>query len=332
MFLKRNACGLKQLFVAVILTIFAVKVSASSSRATTAPRSQGSKKTTRSFNSLGRSDTITGAFSPSLPALFVRGGSTREGDDGDECVWLLQQLSLRQQRLAQLSKSLDEAGFVQPTLVRRGAVVKVPKSWDCTVAPFDEDDEDEDASEEQPEPLSCLIMGEVLPGFKAVAPSGTGKWVTLRELNKMRRHEPQKVSGLWYEQFQVNCASFSAQAGPPGQLLSFLLDKPSALRSVIGLGVLLAVGVLRQPLGVTCVKLLTSATFWKQHLNWSRIIYAPLPAKIYFAQIAWAFGLAKVFSALEHAARESLIEAECDLIEFAVPETAQSKAAVAAGA
>ena len=47
------------------------------------------------------------------------------------------------------------------------------------------------------EPVPCLIMGEVMPGFKCVSPKGSDKWVTLWELNKMRRNEPEKISALW---------------------------------------------------------------------------------------------------------------------------------------
>jgi hypothetical protein len=111
-------------------------------------------------------------------------------------LWLLQQLSLRQQRLALLSGALEEAGCEPlPTLKKRGPVMKVAKPWECTLAPSDDDDEEdeEEIPQEEEVVLPCLIMGEVLPGYKAVSPQGTGKWVTLWELNKMRRSEPEKV-------------------------------------------------------------------------------------------------------------------------------------------
>jgi len=246
-------------------------------------------------------------------------------DDGEECLWLLQQLSLRQQRLHLLSSALEEAGGEPlPTLKKRGPVLKVPKTWDCTLAQSLDDEEDEEEDEElnkgvAESVLQCLIMGEVLPGFKAVAPQGTAKWVTLWELNKMRRSEPQKVSGLWYDQFSVDCNAFSAQAGPPGQVLSFLLDRPWALRGCVLAALLTVAGVLRKPLSMALVKVLTSGPLWRSFLSWSRIVYAPLPAKIYFVQLFWSMVLATQLRAVERIVREKLIEAECELVEYAMP-------------
>lgn len=67
----------------------------------------------------------------------------------------------------------------------------------------DDDEEDEDNEDEDglgvvgKDPVPCLIMGEVMPGFKCVSPKRSDKWVTLWELNKMRRNEPEKISALW---------------------------------------------------------------------------------------------------------------------------------------
>jgi hypothetical protein len=64
------------------------------------------------------------------------------------------------------------------------------EAWDCAIAPTEE-------GAEEGEVMPCLIMGEVMPGSKCVAPSKTNKWVSLWELNKMRRNEPMKATGLW---------------------------------------------------------------------------------------------------------------------------------------
>jgi hypothetical protein len=181
------------------------------------------------------------------------GGSASGAAAQGESEWLLKQLTLRQQRLKELSSGLEEAGFALPSLPARrgnGPALKVRKSWDCTVAPEEEDDaEDEDGvgptAMAAAGVLPCLIMGEVLPGSKAVSPAGAGKWVTLWELNKMRRQEPQKVPGLWYDQFELDCSAFSRAAGPPGAALALFLDRPPVLRAAVGVAVGAAAVLLR---------------------------------------------------------------------------------------
>ena len=63
-------------------------------------------------------------------------------------------------------------------------------------------------------------------------------------------------------------------------------------------------GIFSKPLSFLVVRFFTSSAFWKQvsflwplqhgslltdppsqHLNWSRIVYAPLPAKLYFLSV-----------------------------------------------
>lgn len=93
------------------------------------------------------------------------------------------------------------------------------------------------------------------------------QWVTLWELNKMRRNEPRKVSLLWfvvlaaswslpifltqppvryarYDQFVLDLNEFNRQAGPPGIILGLLLDRRPAIRVILCCTVLLAVGLL----------------------------------------------------------------------------------------
>ena len=45
--------------------------------------------------------------------------------------------------------------------------------------------------------------------------------------------QPEKISSLWYDQFVINCYTFNCQAGPPGILLSLLLDKKWAVRAIL---------------------------------------------------------------------------------------------------
>ena len=99
------------------------------------------------------------------------------------------------------------------SFVRRPTVEPIPihPSTNPSIRPsvhrsIQDDDEDEDEDEDgdddglagsSKEPVPCLIMGEVMPGFECVSPKGSDKWVTLWELNKMRRNEPEKISALW---------------------------------------------------------------------------------------------------------------------------------------
>ena len=142
--------------------------------------------------------------------------------------------------------------------------------------------------------------------------------MTLWELNKMRRNEPEKISSLWYDQFKVNCYAFNCQAGPPGVLLSLLLDKKWSVRAVLTTVLVLSTIALGRPLHFLAVRLLTSTMFWKQHLNWSRIVYAPLPAKLYFASIVWRRIIVSNFEAVEKLVRQTLIDMESELLEWAV--------------
>jgi len=156
-----------------------------------------------------------------------------------------------------------------------------------------------------------------------VAPKATNKWVTLWELNKMRRNEPEKINSLWYDQFLLNCYTFNLQAGPPGVLLSLLLDKKWAVRAVLCTLMAVATAVLGKQVHFVVVRLLTSTFFWKQHLNWSRIVYAPLPAKLYFLSIIWRAVVVKYFLLFEEVVRQYLIEMECELLEYSCPSEAE---------
>ena len=86
----------------------------------------------------------------------------------------------------------------------------------------------------------------------------------------MRRNEPEKISSLWYDQFQLSCYTFNLQAGPPGVLLSLLLDKAWAVRAVLCTLMVAATAVLGKQVHFLVVRLLTSTLFWKQHLRNSK--------------------------------------------------------------
>ena len=93
---------------------------------------------------------------------------------------------------------------------------------------------------------------------------GSDKWVTLWELNKMRRNEPEKISTLWYDQFELDCSVFNRMAGPPGMALCYLLDHPVAVRSLLLLSLAVAAVVLNDPIHFVVIRILSSAAFWKQ--------------------------------------------------------------------
>jgi len=221
--------------------------------------------------------------------------NSNEESDGDarshateESAWLLRQISLRSQRLAVLSSAVVEAGFALPQLQRKGKASKAKVGWDCVLAPEEEEEEEDegDGAETLRPAVPCLIMGEVLPGCKAVAPAGSGRWVGLWELNKMRRLEPAKAVGLWYDAFELDWAAFGAAAGPLGVATGFLLDRRWGLRAALALCLAAALAVFQAPLAFLATRALTSEALWLRYLGWSRLLYAPLAAKLYFAGVS----------------------------------------------
>merc|ERR1711907_404904 len=67
------------------------------------------------------------------------------------------------------------------------------------------------------------------------------------------------------------------------------------------------------------MRFLSSEFFWKQYLGWSRIVYAPLPAKIYFFLLFWRRVAVAYYGMFEAWIRDKLIEFECELAEYAMP-------------
>lgn len=248
--------------------------------------------------------------------LSLRGGETVAHDTtsskpvsiAEEHAWCLEQLLLRQQRLGLLSDALRDCGIDAPTIKSGAKTGPVSKGWDCTIS-----------TEENPK--SCLIMGEVPYGCRSVAPSGSGKWVSLWEFNSMRRDEPHKISSLWYDQFLLNCKELDQHLGPLGFILSSLLDHKAGLRGVLGI-LLLATGfILRTPLHFLLIRFLTWSVLWNRHFAWSRLLYAPLPAKLFFLSIIWRRLVVCNYEAFEGWIRRRLIELECDMLECSVPTT-----------
>jgi len=233
--------------------------------------------------------------------------STHVGVD-QEHVWCVEQLLLRQQRLGLLGEALRDCGISAPAIKTGAKTGPVPKGWDCTIS-----------TEEDPTP--CLIMGEVPYGCKSVAPDGSGKWVSLWEFNSMRREEPHKISSLWYDQFLLKCEELNLHLGPVGYILSTLLDKKANLRAVLGACCFAMAVVLRTPLHFMMVRFLTWSVLWNRHFAWSRILYAPLPAKLFFLSIIWRRVVVCNYEALEGWIRRRLIDVECDMLEYSVPAT-----------
>ena len=109
-------------------------------------------------------------------------------------------------------------------------------------------------------------------------------------------------------------------------MLSLLLDKKWAVRAVLCTLMAVATAVLGKQIHFVVVRLLTSTFFWKQHLNWSRIVYAPLPAKLYFVSILWRAVIVKV-SAIVHVCHAVSQRIRCGNCRYIVSIPMRSQAA-----
>ena len=290
--------------------------------------------------------------------LRVRGGSVASLDDEDEDeddaagaagaddaelsaaeeherkLWTAAQLQARQARLAALSRQLSAAGLPfdgfeppEPPAGAKGAPPPVA-SWECAVST-------EDAER------SCLLWGSAAAGAKVVAPrtpeaerSGArgdaavrdDTWITLSALNSMRRDEPEKVNDLWFNQYTVDMAAFTAHAGPLGALVGALLDaRPPARYAALAALAALLVAAFARPLSGLALSFSTSSWLWCRYPSWSRVLYCALPVKLFVGRSV-ALWLGAQVAKVDASARAALVRAENFLLESFTPVTAGEEA------
>ena len=172
-------------------------------------------------------------------------------------------------------------------------------------------------------PYSCLYSYSVPPNTLLLSPTTPPaeptEWIALATLLKLHRTSPAAtVLSLWHNKYNVD-TWFSSHAldciyqynTPRGASLTIGLNfiqsllapaKPSLASSLIlspysrfalTLGLLTTLSYLLkiEPLIKTFViRLQTTELFWRTHQYWSRIVFAPLPLKIYLGQLvvgAW---------------------------------------------
>ena len=270
---------------------------------------------------------------PAARGLAARGGAVATPSpalsEADAAVaWHAMQVETRRQRLTRIAQSLNATGlpFVadgERAAAARAAAVQAYSAGHWAVA-----------VSTAAAPFECLLHVSVAPGRKVCAPAGsvaaaTGggpKWVGLRALNEMRRKDPSKVRGLWFDQYDTGMRTLSGHAGPAGRALDALLETRTVLRSAEALA-FAAVFVAAAPAAARAlVAGLTSGVFWRQHQQWSRLSGAPLPIKIMLGRWAYLWGLQRALAA-EEGVRGVLIDLEGALLEAAVPVSFAAAAA-----
>lgn len=241
--------------------------------------------------------------------LTVRGGSTEETVLPQEKRWIMDQVKLRMERIVLLSESLAERGLpfagvtsISDTIIKSsGQTVVCDPSWSC-----------ETSTEEDPK--TCLIWGDAEPGTKVVRPSENSEWCGLAALNSLRRRDPVKASRLWFDRYRIDMTRFSRDAGPAGQVLGAFLDKRSATRTATVVVSVIALAVLRLPIQLVVVGVVTSPAVWRNYANWSPIAHAPLPLKLVLIRQAYS-AVAYYFSLVEKLIIDTLTDLESRLFE-----------------
>jgi len=235
-----------------------------------------------------------------------------------------QQQHLLQLRSIFLSEALSSRGIsVGPTMVDvstpEGAKQPVTCDWDCELSTIDN-------------PKSCLYSFDAEPNTKVIAPKGTTQYISLSALNRLRRTDPSKVEGMWFNNYSILQSWFSDNSefsllqfvGWKGFFISsVLLDFKNGLvlKSLLTLAVITFILVCAlPPLEYIIMRVLVSSGFWKSFMSWNRFVHAALPLKLLMAQMAWKF-VAGSFGKLEQHVRDHVIDIECSILEDCIPLT-----------
>ena len=237
-------------------------------------------------------------------------------------TYRMQQQVLLQLRATHLSEALVARGV--PTIpslhdiqTPDGQVPPKRIDWDCAVSTEDD-------------PKNCLICYEPEVGAKIICPMGladSDKWITLRELNRLRRDDPSKVESMWNNQYAILSSWFGTSSrytllqhvGVKGVLLNALLQG-NALSTVVGI-VLIVCTIICMPIIQYIVgRFLVSGYLWMKWPSWSRFVHVGLPFKLLMIQLLFN-QLNKVFGRIIAAVKERLVNLECRILEETIPLT-----------
>jgi len=237
-------------------------------------------------------------------------------------TYRMQQQVLLQLRATHLSEALVARGV--PTIpslhdiqTPDGQVPPKRIDWDCAVSTEDD-------------PKNCLICYEPEVGAKIICPMGladSDKWITLRELNRLRRDDPSKVESMWNNQYAILSSWFGTSSrytllqhvGVKGVLLNTLLQG-NTLSTVVGI-VLIVCTIICMPIIQYIVgRFLVSGYLWMKWPSWSRFVHVGLPFKLLMIQLLFN-QLNKVFGRIISAVKERLVNLECRILEETIPLT-----------
>jgi len=233
----------------------------------------------------------------------------------------MKQQVLLQLRATYLSEALSRRGLPIASLkdvsTPEGKTPPKKVDWDCAMS-----------TEANPKP--CLISYEPETGSKVVVPmdlAHTDKWITLKELNRLRRKDPSKVDPMWADQYAVLSSWFDPNSrysmlqhvGIKGVILSALLDG-HRLPFVVGL---LLIGLTIQLMPIIEVftnRFVVSSFVWTRWPSWYHYARVGLPFKILIIQLLGG-QLSKLFFKLTAAIKTKLVDLECQIFEKTIPLT-----------
>jgi hypothetical protein len=238
-------------------------------------------------------------------------------------AYRMKQQVLLQLRATALSEALVARGVpgipsLRDVSTLDGKLKPKKVDWDCALS-----------TEEDPK--HCLISYEPEVGSKLLVPmelaEDTDKWITLRELNRLRREDPSKVEPMWSDKYAVLSSWFSPQSrysllqhvGLKGVLLNTLLEG-STLSVVVGVLLVLGIIIFMPIIEYIVGRVLVSGYLWMKWASWARFVHVGLPFKLVIFQIV--FGQAsKLFAKLVSLAKDKLVDLECKILEETIPLT-----------
>jgi hypothetical protein len=247
----------------------------------------------------------------------------RKHPDYDKLLaYRMKQQVLLQLRATALSEALVARGLPIPSLrevsTLDGKIKPKKVDWDCALS-----------TEEDPK--HCLISYEPEVGSKLIVPmelaGDTDKWITLRELNRLRREDPSKVEPMWSDKYAILSSWFSPQSrysllqhvGLKGLLLNTLLEG-STLSVVVGMLLVIGIIIFMPVIEYIVGRFLVSGYLWMKWTSWARFVHVGLPFKLVIFQIV--FGqVSKLFATLVSLAKDKLVNLECKILEETIPLT-----------